>query len=236
MATDPYWQLEKEYTTLTADHDLTVKAIEYGDVTRTENDKAVTTKAPTKVHEYRLSRETLINASPVFRKLLTNANFRESEQHVVELHEDPPQTLKIWLEIFHKVAPFEELVETVNFKGLWDLLATAHKYEIDPKSADSKAWFEAWWKVNVPPGGKNGKRLGYVDNQALLLPCWAFDHAKGWQSVTKHRKLTSFRVACALHANSTSFSSRLSRQRSHHRAPPRRLLPRPPPHPSQRHP
>lgn len=37
MATDSYWQLEKEYYSIATDHDLIVRVIEHNNVTRTDS-------------------------------------------------------------------------------------------------------------------------------------------------------------------------------------------------------
>lgn len=185
MATDPYWQLEKEYTTVTDKHDLTVKAIEYKEVTRTENDKQVTDSVPCKVHEFRVKRDALCNASPVLRKLLTTG-FREAEQTTVELHGDPAKTLETWFKIFHATSADLEGTDftylPTDLKNVWEVLATAHKYEIDPKGAKAKAWFGNWYTAQ---SDRQDRRFGFLEFQALIFPCHAFDYAPGFTFVTK---------------------------------------------------
>lgn len=140
------------------------------------------------MHEYRLSRDELTAASPVFRNLLTTAIFREASEKTVELHEDPPQALVTCFKILHDV-PFDtDAFKSINLKGVWEVLATAHKYDIDPRGAKAQAWFVAWWAANWATGGIDGKKFGYEQFQALLYPCWTFDYAPGWQEATKYRK------------------------------------------------
>lgn len=150
MATDPYWQLEKEYTTITDSHDLTLKAIAYTEMTRTENDKTITESKPSKVHEFRVNRAVLCAASPVWGKLLA-AGFGEPEQTTVELHDDPTKALETWLHVIHAEDASAAALEGAKFgyrdvelKGLWEMLSVAHKYEIDTKEAKAKGWFENW--------------------------------------------------------------------------------------------
>lgn len=185
MATDPYWQLEKEYTTISPDHDLTIKAVEYKEVTRTENDKQVKESAPSKVHEFRVKRDVLCAASPVLRKLLTTG-FREAEQTTVELHGDPAKALEVWFKIFHATSDELEDVEFAylgtDLKDVWEVLATAHKYEIDPKDAKAKAWFDDWYTAQF---GREDRRFGFLEFQALVFPCHAFDNARGFTFATK---------------------------------------------------
>lgn len=185
MATDPYWQLEKEYSTIADNADLIVKAIQYEQVKRTENGTTVTDSAPCKVHEYRVKRETLSAASPVLRKLLT-AGFRETEQTSIELHEDDAAALEIWLKIMHAASPTLEGVTfayvDTDIKDVWEVLGTAHKYEIDPKDAKAKAWFEKWYAAQM---NRPDHRFGYLDFQALIFPCYTFDHAIGFTHATK---------------------------------------------------
>lgn len=185
MSTDQYWQLEKEYTTIADDHDLTVKAVEYEEVKRIENCKSITDSAPCKVHEFRVKRELLCAASPVLCKLLT-AGFRETEQTTIELHGDPAKALGIWFKILHaEDGSFEGVVFThddIELKDVWQVLSTAQKYEITPKEAKAKAWFEGWYNAQAH---REGRRFGYLDFQALVFPCHAFDYAQGFAFASK---------------------------------------------------
>lgn len=186
MATDPYWQLEKEYLTIADSHDLTVKAISYAPVQRTENGRTITDSAPSKVHEFRVQRECLSAVSEVLRKLLT-AGFREAEKTTVELHEDPPKALQTWFKIAHSTSEKLEGVEFAFFdtslKDVWEVLSTAHKYGIDPKEPKAKAWFGKWYAAHV--NRPDGKKWNYFDFQALIFPCYTFDHAHGFAFATK---------------------------------------------------
>lgn len=185
MATNAYWQLEKEYTTIAVQHDLTIKAIEYKVVERTEDGKQVKESVPCKVQEFRVKRDALCAASPVLRKLVTTG-FREAEQTTVELHGDPAEALETWFKIFHATSPELEGVEfaylQIDLKSIWDMLATAHKYEIDPKDVKARAWFENWYAAQSE---REDRRFGYLDFQALVFPCHAFDYAPGFTFATK---------------------------------------------------
>lgn len=186
MATDPYWQLSKDYTTITATHDLTIKAIEYEDITRIENDALITTRAPTKVHEFRVQRAILVAASPVLANLLATNG---AEKTTVELHGDSAKALEIWFKILHSSPSSPELEDTefthlaTSIKDVLDVLATAHKYGLDVKAEKAQIWFAAWFDAQV--GREDGKKFGYLDFQALVYPCWAFDYAGGFTFVTK---------------------------------------------------
>lgn len=133
-------------------HDLTIKAITYSEVKRTENDEVIVESKASKVHEFRVKRNVLCAASPVLRKLLTGG-FREAEQTTVELHDDYVQALGLWLRIIHApdAAGVDGAVDAKGFgyrdvelRGVWELLSMMHKYEIDPKEAKTKAWFVNW--------------------------------------------------------------------------------------------
>ena len=75
-------------------------------------------------------------------------------------------------------------------KGVWEVLAAAHKYGLDPKSSAAKMWFLKWYLANSTNAnwkrqGVN-KRFDFKDYQSLLFPCHTFDYAQGFKAATQY--------------------------------------------------
>jgi len=188
MAANTYWQLEKEYYMIASDADLIIRVIEHEEVTRIEgldtNAHAVTESKPTKIHEYKVKREVLSNSGTYFRKLLSDGNFKESEQSTIDLHEDGKGSatgMTIWFKILHDAV--DESTYQVSTDGIWYMLAAAHKYGFDPKTEEAKAWFEKWYATQT---SGTERSFDYKEHQALLFPCYTFDHAQGFRTATKY--------------------------------------------------
>lgn len=91
MATPTYWELEKESYPLADDHNLIIRVIEQQKRTRTEgeapNIRNIIEYVDVKVHECKVNRDTLTEASLYFKKLF-DGPFRERQQSVIDLKED----------------------------------------------------------------------------------------------------------------------------------------------------
>ena len=181
MATDTYWQLEKEYYTISPNHDLIIRAIEYVEITRTEGDGAnaheVKSSVPNKVHEFKVQRDVLVKSSTYFHELLgANGGFKEGD----DLHEDPAGSVELWLKILHG-CDLQSTYETTTIKGVWEMLATAHKYGLDPKMAAAKTWFESWYKTH-----RAKAYFEFHEYRELLFPCHTFDYPAGFKEASKY--------------------------------------------------
>lgn len=97
MATPTYWELEKEYYSLVDDYDLIIRVIEQEKRTRTEgqapNIRNITEHIDKKVHECKIKRDTLTDASIYFTKLV-GGGFRETHQSVIDLKEDSAEAVQ----------------------------------------------------------------------------------------------------------------------------------------------
>jgi hypothetical protein len=129
---------------------------------------------PFKVHEFKVKRETLAANS---------AYFKTTVGERVDLHDDEPGAIDVWLKILHGCDVSSTLTSATTIKGLWDILATAYRYEFDPKLPGAKAWFREWYDANEH---KHGKTFYFEDYQSLLFPCHSFDHAEAFQQATKY--------------------------------------------------
>ena len=210
MATDTYWQLEKEYYTISTSHDFIIRVIEYANVTRIVLNEDGTAKevkeaVASKVHEFKVKRGVLTANSAYFNKSLFQADGQPTAAEKLDLHNDQPGAIEVWLKILHASDVHSTLAAT-SIKRLWDVLATAFKYGFDPNMAGAKAWFGAWY-VCCPPmssfwrlmltrsrscvrydlkKSSAGRYFDYQDYQSLLFPLHTFDHAEGFQQATKY--------------------------------------------------
>ena len=186
MATDTYWQLDKEYATIASDYDLIIRVIEHEDITCTVSGVMGTDSVPKKGFEFKVKREILADSSAYFRKLLSNSNFKEASQDVIDLIEDNGGAagLSTWFKILHNAVDESSYnATTVGIDAVWFMLATAHKYELDPRSADAKAWFEKWYAAQT---AVTERTFDYKEHQQLLFPCYTFDHAPGFRNASKY--------------------------------------------------
>lgn len=188
-----YWQLEKEYYSLVNEHDLIVRVIEHECITRIqgEGDTAhtVTDRVPKKVHEFKTLRSALNRGSTFFAALFKGGQEGQANGDMIEISdEDLVESLALWLNILHNSnSDTNDRLNTsyrIELPAIWDLLAAAKKYGIDTKCVEATSWFATWWTANpVKPDGKN---YNFKDFQVLLYPCYAFDHAEGFQMATRY--------------------------------------------------
>ena len=198
MVTNTYWQLEKEYYAISADHDMIIRVIEHENVTRvegegTDNARTITDSVPYKVHEFKVHRAVLLASSTYFAKLLSaDGGFPESQQDIIDLHEDnSAEGVSIWFKILHSTESTDEFTyynfTTTSIRDVWEMLVTAHKYGFDPQTPPAKSWFEGWYATHgTANGNAEGKRWDFKDYQQLLFPCYTFDHAIGFATATKY--------------------------------------------------
>lgn len=69
--------------------DLTIKVVDYDGDDKNKN-KGTNNQQPDvpRTQEFRVSRQTLVENSPVFQQMLTSQSFAEEQQDVVVLEED----------------------------------------------------------------------------------------------------------------------------------------------------
>jgi hypothetical protein len=96
-----------------------------------------------KVSKFEANRKILASSSKYFKKLLDkDTNFNEAGRSVIKLYDDPPNALRLWLEILHKA--LSDFAYNVEIKDVWDFLLVADKYGFDPTGASARAWFGKW--------------------------------------------------------------------------------------------
>lgn len=86
-----------------------------------------------------------------------------------------------WLEILHGS---DFTYSSIDIRHVWEMLAAAHKYGLDPNLYSAKAWFNGWYKEHHD--GVNYKSRNFEDCQMLMFPCYTFNHSKGFAAATKY--------------------------------------------------
>jgi hypothetical protein len=131
---------------------------------------------PTKIHEFKVDRDTLRAASAHFSTLL------EEDQDLIEIHEEDAGNvtgLTTWFKIAHYVVT-ADLYE-LHLYEIWYVCSVAEKYGFDPQAQKAKEWFDGWY--NHQPSVKH---FNFRDYEQLMLPTFFFDHAVGFAHTTKY--------------------------------------------------
>jgi hypothetical protein len=118
-----------------------------------------------------------MESSRVLRTMVDpTSHFKEAKMTAIDLLEDDPTAMKFWFQLVHTGTAGKD----VDLTSIWEILAIAHKYELDPKSEHAKTWFQGWWAI------RRLRAFDFEDYQALLFPCHTFDYAPGFACVTKY--------------------------------------------------
>lgn len=168
---------------ITPDSDLMIRleCAEHDDeqlnIRNNNNDEHADLPKPT---EFKVKRAVLVKSSKVFARLLSGG-FKEENDKKVTLHDDRVRAMLIWFRFLHDV----DLEETyqVSHHEVWYLVEVADKYDLDIKLL--RPWFAKWYKQTP---------VNDIDSEEMIYPCWVFDHAVGFQRVTKYLVYNATRV------------------------------------------
>lgn len=138
------WQLEREFYQVSAEHNFILKVYEYQTIQRTQlNEDGTATEVaeqvPSKVHEFKVKREILAVNSAYFKKILYDEEGQPGTEDVIAIHDEAPSSIELWAKILHG-SDIHSTLSSINIKGVWDMLATAYRYELDPSKPGAKAW------------------------------------------------------------------------------------------------
>ncbi|KAE8322695.1 hypothetical protein BDV39DRAFT_196502 [Aspergillus sergii] len=123
-----------------------------------------------------VKRETLINSSRYFQTMM-GSRWAESRNNTIVLEDDTVKSLEIWLRHFHSTLDMVTLDE-VSVADIWHVILASDKYQFD--RYDLLEWFIRWYR-NATTAGIHRDNLA----NKLMLPCYAFDYARGFQDLTK---------------------------------------------------
>lgn len=105
------------------DSDLVIRVLESEEV---KDGPKQSELVPKKVHLFKVKRDILAASSDYFRTMFGKPGFRESQQTIVDLKEDLPVSVEVWLRIIHG-SDTKATYGRVDLKGVWEVLAAAHK-------------------------------------------------------------------------------------------------------------
>ncbi|KAE8346303.1 hypothetical protein BDV24DRAFT_158547 [Aspergillus arachidicola] len=148
--------------------DLTIRINEYsGEGTR---------KSLERMASLHVKRDTLINSSRYFQTMM-GSRWAESRNDTIVLEDDTVKSLEIWLRHFHGTLDVVTLDE-ISVADIWHVILASDKYHFD--RYDLLEWFIRWYH-NATAAGIHRDNLA----NKLILPCYAFDYARGFQDLTK---------------------------------------------------
>lgn len=156
--------------------DLTIQVLELEKVEEDEENISTERGAPVnRVEEFRVRKSTIMESSPVFNALLSPGRFAESTQQTVVLKGDHITSMEIMFRVLHD-APLQSTLD-VPVKEMWPLVIATEKYDLD--IAIFQEWFENWYRLTRMDLSKTSEAA------KLLYPCWIFDHASAFASMTR---------------------------------------------------
>jgi hypothetical protein len=168
--------------TIADNHDLTLRVTEYTQPLKTGEDGRDKIKA---IVDFQVNRQYLVgnSESQVIKKLLTTREFAEAGKKIINLDEHNPEAVEaILCAIYRKDESWtssalgqEVTARTMNldWEYLWDVVFSNRFFMIDFSYLD--AWFALWYYKNDDEyHGSN-----------LLYPCFQFNHAEGFLSITE---------------------------------------------------
>lgn len=124
----------------------------------------------------------LIENSSYFSSMF-RGRWRENSTPIV-LEDTRPRSMEIWLRAFHGSLDGLPL-ESVTIEETWHLVATADKYCFSLEELST--WFRQWFDLQQKMD-ERGEYDDLDDNEfekRLLYPCFKFDCAAGFQTITK---------------------------------------------------
>ncbi|BAE61187.1 unnamed protein product [Aspergillus oryzae RIB40] len=101
----------------------------------------------------------------------------ESEGDTITLEEDTVRSIEIWLRHFHGTLDVVTL-DDISVADIWHIILASDKYQFNRN--DLLQWFIRWYR-NATAAGIHRDNLA----KKLMLPCYAFDYAHGFQDLTK---------------------------------------------------
>ncbi|KAH9844460.1 37S ribosomal protein subunit sws2, mitochondrial [Teratosphaeria destructans] len=153
MAELALWQLDKEYYSISQEHDLVLRSID------------------------------ALSETTHFETLLYNPEIKEHKQTVVDPKDDHPVALATWLKILQGAGENDAsgdtniTVEHMTIEHVWHILAIAFKYGFNPKMPAAKAWFDKCQK-ELRDDYYAGIRHGSIDRRQVIEWAHAEDHSQ----------------------------------------------------------
>ncbi|RAQ52552.1 hypothetical protein AFGD_004863 [Aspergillus flavus] len=161
-------QIPHEDIMITAQSDFTVQIKEFRQVGGR--------KLLKRTASLRVKRDTLAFSSGYFQAMM-GGRWTESEGDTITLEEDTVRSIEIWLRHFHGTLDVVTL-DDISVADIWHIILASDKYQFNRN--DLLQWFIRWYR-NATAAGIHRDNLA----KKLMLPCYAFDYAHGFQDLTK---------------------------------------------------
>lgn len=144
---------------------------------RDENEKFTDTSGKkrhgTIVAIMKVNRQVLIDNSSHFKAMLTGDSWLESTSSIVDLGVDSFEATEVVFRVLHN--SLNDDLYAVSISHVWEVIEYCKSTFIDVSKL--RDWFNLW------ADKKRILRIKKLDEMAqLLLPCYTFDHAKGFVS------------------------------------------------------
>jgi hypothetical protein len=144
-----------------------------------------------------VDKDSLSDAHAYFFSMLRRG-FREGSRPTITMEGDTLRSMEIWLRQFHGNLDLLPL-SSISTTEIWDTLIVGHKYGFENERL--LEWF-AWWYNSkqeflrkalaavaaTPDWVAKKDRKDKVERimRRMLHPCFPFDHALGFQLLTRH--------------------------------------------------
>ncbi|TVY32541.1 hypothetical protein LOCC1_G008768 [Lachnellula occidentalis] len=135
-----------------------------------------------KIHgQFKVSRKVMVDSSSYFKAMLSS-NWAESRQSVVDIECERPTSAELWYRVFHKSLvpdslydiPIDMIGNVIQYGGLVQEVKGS-----DADLEELREWFKKCLeRLDLP-------KITTDELKMLLYPCYAFNHAQGFATVTK---------------------------------------------------
>ena len=106
---------------------------------------------------------------------MLSGQFLEAHSKEITFKEDTIASVDLWLRCFHQA--FDDACYSIPIKEVWNALAFAKKYLIEPLML--KSWFSKYW------GRVDQEKLKLIAMRQYMYPAYAFDNPFAFAFITK---------------------------------------------------
>ena len=129
------------------------------------------------VHEFEVA-ATVMREYRYFNVIFDNKQWADTGKGSYEIKGDDPAAWEVWLQLLHGCLDTTEVEAKIS--TIWNLLVLAVKYNFDGHCPELRKWFFAWYETFC-----KHKTLNQLVCRELLYPCYFFDHAVAFATVTE---------------------------------------------------
>jgi hypothetical protein len=123
----------------------------------------------------KVSRQTLTDNSQSMKAEFTGGRWVETYASTVDMEVDTVESIEVVLRVLH--GTMTKILHEIPIKELWEVIQYCQYRQIEVSKLND--WFETWIEK------KDYKKLPYSEMVQLLYPCYVFDHAPAFATMTK---------------------------------------------------